>query len=45
MYKAIIIWDDGNKETYEFKTREDAQNCCERFKMSFGNQITWTGVC
>ena len=44
MYEAIIIWDTGEKEIYEYTTQEEAEQCCKRFKTAFGKQIAWTGT-
>ena len=41
MYKAVIIWETGEKEEYFYNTYEEARNCVDGYKMAFGNQIQW----
>jgi hypothetical protein len=44
MYEAIIIWDTGEKEIYQYNTKEEAERCCQGYRMAFGKQIAWTGT-
>ena len=44
MYELLIIWDDGKREVYNYKTYEEAEKAGEGCKMAFGNQISWYGV-
>ena len=44
IYKAIIIWETGEKEEYEYKTEEEAKLCVQNYKVSFGNQIEWADI-
>ena len=44
MYEVIVIWDDGSKNMYPFKTVEEAEQCETNFKKAFGNQVSWTGI-
>lgn len=43
-YELIIIWDDGKKEIYEYKTIKEAEKVAENMKKVFGGQIAWTGT-
>lgn len=43
-YELIIIWLTGEKEIYEYNTREEAEKAEQGYKMAFGNQISWTGI-
>lgn len=42
-YELIIIWDDGKKEIYEYKTIKEAEEAEDNLKKVFGDQIAWTG--
>lgn len=44
MYKLIIIWYTGEKETYDYTTREEAEKAELGMRMVFGNQIEWSGI-
>lgn len=44
MYKLIIIWYTGEKETYDYTTREEAEEAEKGYHMAFGNQIEWSGI-
>lgn len=43
-YELIIIWDDGKKEIYEYKTMEEAEKAGANMRKVFGEQIAWTGT-
>ena len=43
MYKLFVVWNDGTKETHEYKTREEAQAAAAGYKKAFGHQV-WVGV-
>ena len=43
-YETIIIWYTGEKEVYEYDTREEAEKAAEGYRMAFGNQIQWAGT-
>ena len=44
MYRLVIVWFTGEKETYDYKTRTDAENAENGFLLAFGNQIQWSTV-
>lgn len=44
MYELVIIWTTGEKETYGYTTREEAEKAELGMRMVFGNQIQWTGI-
>lgn len=43
-YEAIIIWVTGEKETHQYKTKEEANKCCRNYVRAFGDQVEWTGI-
>lgn len=43
-YELIIIWEDGEKQTYNYDTYEEASQGVSNMKKAFGNQISWTGI-
>lgn len=43
-YELIVIWDNGEKDIHSYVRERDAEMTAENMKMSFGNQIQWTGV-
>lgn len=44
MFELVIVWSNGDKEIYSYKTEEAAEKGAENMKMAFGNQITWAGT-
>lgn len=42
--ELIIIWDDGEREVYDYQTIDEAEEAMESMKMAFGEQISWCGV-
>ena len=44
MWETVVVWEDGEKTVYEFKTQEDAERCERNMRMAFGNQVSWCGV-
>lgn len=44
MFELIVIWSTGDKNVYEYDTREEAVIGAGRMRMAFGKQIAWTGV-
>ena len=44
MYELIIIWSTGEKEVYQYTTREEAEKTELGMRTAFGNQIEWTGI-
>lgn len=43
-FELVVVWDNGDKNVYEYRTEEEAENGAERMKMAFGHQISWTGT-
>lgn len=43
-YELVVIWSDGNKETFKFYSYKEADNTGYNMKLVFGNQIEWYGV-
>ena len=43
-YELIIIWSNGDKNVYQYLTREDAEQGKRNMEMAFGNQIGWAGI-
>lgn len=43
-YELVIIWEDNEKQIYEYDTAEEAQKGADNMKMAFGNQIQFTCV-
>lgn len=44
MYELVIIWDNGDKDVYEYSTLEEAEKAELGMRTAFGNQIEWTGI-
>lgn len=44
MYQLIVIWETGEKEIYDYVSREEAEKAELNMRMVFGNQIQWTGI-
>lgn len=42
--ELIIIWDDGEREVYEYQTADEAEEAMDNMKIVFGEQISWCGV-
>lgn len=43
-YILGIIWDSGEKEIFQFITREEAEEVEKGYHMAFGNQIQYSWV-
>ena len=37
-YRLIIIWETGEKESYEFNTKGKAERAARNFRTAFGKQ-------
>lgn len=44
VWELVIIWDNGDKDIYKFRTEEEAVRGGKNLKMAFGNQIAWHGI-
>lgn len=40
-YELVVIWDDGTKETAEYKTQEEAEEIGAGFETAFGGQVVF----
>ena len=43
-YELVIIWEDNEKQIYEYDTAEEAQKGADNMVMAFGRQIQFTCV-
>lgn len=43
MFKLIVVWDDGYKEEYKYKTWDEANKAKDGFYMAFGQQV-WCAI-
>lgn len=39
MFTLVVVWSTGEKETYSFNNREDAEFSKRNMEMAFGNQL------
>ena len=44
MWKLVVIWDNGDKDIYEYSTEQEAENAAQGMRTAFGHQIRWAGV-
>ena len=44
IYELVIVWETGDKDIFEYSSRDDAEESMRGFKVAFGEQITWCGV-
>lgn len=42
-YELVVVWDSGDKEIYEYPTKEEAETAKRGFETAFGNQL-WVCV-
>ena len=43
-YELVIEWANGDRDVYEYATKELAEKAKEGMKMALGNQIAWMGT-
>lgn len=43
-YELVVIWENGDKDVYEYDSRDRAEQCGDGMKTALGNQIAWYGV-
>ena len=43
-YELIVIWSDGDRETYGYDTQEQARRAAQNMYTAFGRQIAWTYI-
>ena len=43
-YELIVIWANGDKDIYAYKTEAQAERAEKGMIMANGNQIQWTGI-
>ena len=44
MWELVIIWDNGDKDIYEYNTEHEAENAAQGMRKAFGYQIQWAGI-
>ena len=44
MYELVAVYNDGNKDIYEYGTKEAAERGADNIRMAAGNQVSWTGI-
>lgn len=43
-YELVIVWETGEKDIFEYNSREDAEKSGNGFKVALGEQVAWYGV-
>ena len=43
-HELVVIWQTGEKEIFEYKSKEKAESAMKGMKMALGNQISWMCV-
>lgn len=43
-YILVVLYENGEKQTFGYDTYEQAQNGAANLWMACGNQIRWTGI-
>ena len=43
-WELVIQWENGDKDVFEYPTREAAEDAMEGYKIAFGNQVAWMGT-
>lgn len=44
MWELVIVWEQGGKNVYPYKTEQGAKDGERAMRMAFGNQIQWSGI-
>lgn len=44
MFELVVIWWNGEKDIFEYDTREEAEQGGRNIKTACGNQVEWYGV-
>ena len=44
MYELVVIWENGDKDVYEYENEELAIKAGDNMMMALGNQIQWFGI-
>lgn len=44
MFELVVIWSDGNRDVFEYRTRSEAEDAADNMRMACGNQVSWCGV-
>ena len=44
MFELVVIWSNGTKNVFSYKSKEEAEQAEQGMKTALGNQIEWTGV-
>lgn len=40
-YELVVIWENGDKDVYAYKTEEEAEEKAKGMKTALGDQISW----
>ena len=43
-YELVVVWENGDKDVYEYDSMIQAESSGEGMKMALGDQIAWYGV-
>ena len=44
MFGLVIVWWNGEKQVYDYQTREDAEQGDRNIRIACGNQVAYTCV-
>lgn len=44
MYELVIIWENGDKEVFDYDTENEAEKAGRGMQKAFGRQISWWGT-
>lgn len=44
LYQLVIVWESGEREIYEYASRESAIEVQIGMQNAFGKQIGWMGI-
>lgn len=44
MWELIVIWSNGDKNVYRYRTEQDALKGQKSMHMAFGGQISWSSI-
>ena len=43
-YELVVVWASGDKDVYQYESREAAEKGERGMRMANGNQISWKGI-
>lgn len=44
MFELVVIWENGDKDIYEYPTEEQALKAGANMVLALGAQVAWYGV-